>query len=229
MKKILALLAIFCIVWLSAQNTFVKDNYTKKEVYITMRDGVKLFTSIYIPKDISSKNKYPFLMQRTCYSVAPYGEDQYKRSLGPNKFLQNDKYIFVYQDVRGRYMSEGTFTNMTPQVDHKTKKDVDESTDTYDTIDWLIKNIENNNGNVGQYGTSYPGFYAAVGALANHPALKASSPQAPISDFWFDDFHHNGAFMMGYFRTFPVFGVQKSKPENSAWYTEQSKKIRCKI
>ena len=135
MKKILALLAIFSIVWLSAQNTFVKDNYTKKEVYITMRDGVKLFTSIYIPKDISSKNKYPFLMQRTCYSVAPYGEDQYKRSLGPNKFLQNDKYIFVYQDVRGRYMSEGTFTNMTPQVDHKTKKDIDESTDTYDTID----------------------------------------------------------------------------------------------
>ena len=160
MKKILALLAIFSFVWLSSQNTFVKDNYTKKEVYITMRDGVKLFTSIYIPKDISSKNKYPFLMQRTCYSVAPYGEDQYKRSLGPNKFLQNDKYIFVYQDVRGRYMSEGTFTNMTPQVDHKTKKDLDESTDTYDTIDWLIKNIENNNGNVGQYGTSYPGFYA---------------------------------------------------------------------
>lgn len=228
MKKILALLAIFSIVWLSAQNTFVKDNYTKKEVYITMRDGVKLFTSIYIPKDISSKNKYPFLMQRTCYSVAPYGEDQYKRSLGPNKFLQNDKYIFVYQDVRGRYMSEGTFTNMTPQVDHKTKKDVDESTDTYDTIDWLIKNIENNNGNVGQYGTSYPGFYAAVGTLANHPALKASSPQAPISDFWFDDFHHNGAFMMGYFRTFPVFGVQKTKPENSAWYTEQSKKLTAK-
>lgn len=225
MKKILTLFAFFCVCYLSAQDTFVKDNFTKKEVYVTMRDGVKLFTSIYIPKDISAKNKYPILMQRTCYSVAPYGEDQFKKNLGPNKFLQNEKYIFVYQDVRGRYMSEGTFTNMTPQVDHKTKKDIDESTDTYDTIDWLVKNIQNNNGNVGQYGTSYPGFYTAVGVLADHPALKASSPQAPISDVWYDDFHHNGAFMMGYFRTFPVFGVQKTKAENTAWYINAMKKL----
>ena len=225
MKKMITLFAFFCIWFLSAQDTFVKDNFTKKEVYVTMRDGVKLFTSIYIPKDISAKNKYPILMQRTCYSVAPYGEDQFKKNLGPNKFLQNEKYIFVYQDVRGRYMSEGTFTNMTPQVDHKTKKDIDESTDTYDTIDWLVKNIQNNNGNVGQYGTSYPGFYTAVGVLADHPALKASSPQAPISDVWYDDFHHNGAFMMGYFRTFPVFGVQKTKAENAAWYIPAMKKL----
>ena len=225
MKKILTLFAFFCVWYLSAQDTFVKDNFTKKEVYVTMRDGVKLFTSIYIPKDISAKNKYPILMQRTCYSVAPYGEDQFKKNLGPNKFLQNEKYIFVYQDVRGRYMSEGTFTNMTPQVDHKTKKDIDESTDTYDTIDWLVKNIQNNNGNVGQYGTSYPGFYTAVGVLADHPALKASSPQAPISDVWYDDFHHNGAFMMGYFRTFPVFGEQKTKAENAAWYINAMKKL----
>lgn len=225
MKKILTLFAFFCVWYLSAQDTFVKDNFTKKEVYITMRDGVKLFTSIYIPKDISAKNKYPILMQRTCYSVAPYGEDQFKRNLGPNKFLQSEKYIFVYQDVRGRYMSEGTFTNMTPQVDHKTKKDIDESTDTYDTIDWLVKNVQNNNGNVGQYGTSYPGFYTAVGVLADHPALKASSPQAPISDVWYDDFHHNGAFVMGYFRTFPVFGVQKTTAEKTGWYTSQMKKM----
>ena len=225
MKKILTLFAFLCVWYLSAQDTFVKDNFTKKEVYVTMRDGLKLFTSIYIPKDISAKNKYPILMQRTCYSVAPYGEDQFKINLGPNKFLQNEKYIFVYQDVRGRYMSEGTFTNMTPQVDHKTKKDIDESTDTYDTIDWLVKNIQNNNGNVGQYGTSYPGFYTAVGVLADHPALKASSPQAPISDVWYDDFHHNGAFMMGYFRTFPVFGVQKTKAENTAWYINAMKKL----
>ena len=225
MKKMITLFAFLCIWFLSAQDTFVKDNFTKEEVYVTMRDGVKLFTSIYIPKDISAKNKYPILMQRTCYSVAPYGEDQFKRNLGPNKFLQSEKYIFVYQDVRGRYMSEGTFTNMTPQVDHKTKKDIDESTDTYDTIDWLVKNVENNNGNVGQYGTSYPGFYAAVGTLADHPALKASSPQAPISDVWYDDFHHNGAFMMGYFRTFPVFGVQKTTAEKTGWYTSQMKKM----
>ncbi|UOX32489.1 CocE/NonD family hydrolase [Flavobacterium sediminilitoris] len=197
------------------------SNYDKKEIYITMRDGVKLFTSIYIPKDISKDKKYPFLMQRTCYSVAPYGEENFKKSIGPNTFLSEDKYIFVYQDVRGRYMSEGTFTNMTPQVEHKNKKNVDESTDTYDTIEWLIKNIKNNNGKVGQYGTSYPGFYTAVGTLANHPALVASSPQAPISDFFFDDFHHNGAFLMGYFKTFPVFGVQKTKAEDKAWYMDQ--------
>lgn len=224
MKKLLQILLIFCFITLFAQNradnTFVKENFTKKEVYIPMRDGVKLFTSIYIPKDISRTKKYPFIMQRTCYSVAPYGENEYRAALGPNKYLMNDKYIFVYQDVRGRYMSEGTFTNMTPQVERKTKKDVDESTDTYDTIEWLLKNIGNNNGKVGQYGTSYPGFYTAAGILAGHPALVASSPQAPISDFWNDDFLHNGKFMLGYFRTFPVFGVQKTKAEKEGWYMD---------
>lgn len=199
----------------------IKSNYDKKEVYIPMRDGVKLYTAIYTPKDISKDKKYPMLMQRTCYSIAPYGEENFKKSLGPSTFLEEDKYIFIYQDVRGRYMSEGLFTNMTPQVEHKTKKDVDESTDTYDTVDWLVKNIKNNNGKVGQYGTSYPGFYTAVGTIANHPALVASSPQAPISDFFFDDFHHNGAFVMGYFRTFPVFGVQKTKAEKDGWYMSQ--------
>ncbi|OWR15261.1 CocE/NonD family hydrolase [Chryseobacterium sp. VAUSW3] len=224
MKKLLQILLIFCFITLFAQNradnTFVKENFIKKEVYIPMRDGVKLFTSIYIPKDISRTKKYPFIMQRTCYSVAPYGENEYRAALGPNKYLMNDKYIFVYQDVRGRYMSEGTFTNMTPQVERKTKKDVDESTDTYDTIEWLLKNIDNNNGKVGQYGTSYPGFYTAAGILADHPALVASSPQAPISDFWNDDFLHNGKFMLGYFRTFPVFGVQKTKAEKEGWYMD---------
>lgn len=226
MKKILFIFCISFQILLSAQTSKIEDSYTKKEVYIPMRDGTKLFTSIYTPKDISSKNQYPILMQRTCYSVAPYGEKDYKKSLGPNPYLQNEKYIFVYQDVRGRYMSEGVFTNMTPQVNHKTRSDVDESTDTYDTIDWLVKNLPNNNGNVGQYGTSYPGFYTAVGTISNHPALKASSPQAPISDFWFDDFHHNGAFLMGYFRTFPVFGVQKTKPENKAWYVAEFQKLQ---
>jgi len=225
MKKILYLFFIVFSVTAYSQENQTKENYTKKEVYITMRDGVKLFTSIYIPKDISKNNKYPIIMQRTCYSVAPYGEDSYRKTLGPNPYIMKDKYIFVYQDVRGRFMSEGIFTNMTPQVEHKTKKDIDESTDTYDTIEWLTKNIENNNGNVGQYGTSYPGYYAAVGILADHPALKASSPQAPISDFWFDDFHHNGAFLMGYFKTFPVFGVQKTKPEKDGWYNESFKKL----
>lgn len=225
MTRFLQIFLLTAFAWFTAQNrqqpdnSFVRDHFDKKEVYIPMRDGVKLFTSIYIPKDIAKNKKYPFLMQRTCYSVAPYGEDQYRSGLGPNKYLMKDKYIFVYQDVRGRYMSEGTFTNMTPQVAHKSKKDVDESTDTYDTIEWLIKNIANNNGKVGQYGTSYPGFYTAVGTLSEHPALVASSPQAPISDFWNDDFLHNGRFMLAYFRTFPVFGVQKTKPEKEAWYS----------
>jgi len=199
----------------------LKANYSKQEVYIPMRDGTKLYTAIYTPKDISKDKKYPLLLQRTCYSIAPYGEENFKKSLGPNSFLEKDKYVFVYQDVRGRYMSEGVFTNMTPQVEHKTNKDVDESTDTYDTVDWLIKNIKNNNGKVGQYGTSYPGFYAAAGTISNHPALVASSPQAPISDFFFDDFRHNGAFLLGYFRTFPVFGVQKTKAEENAWFMDQ--------
>ncbi|WP_417429515.1 CocE/NonD family hydrolase [Halpernia sp.] len=204
----------------TAKSNYVQEHYTKKELYITMRDGVKLFTSIYTPKDISKNKKYPILMQRTCYSVAPYGENTFKTSLGPNKYLMNDEYIFVYQDVRGRYMSEGTFTNMTPQVEHKTKQNVDESTDTYDTVDWMVKNLPNNNGKVGQYGTSYPGFYTAVGLLAHHPALVASSPQAPISNFWNDDFLHNGRFLLGYFRTFPVFGIQKTAPTPNAWFAD---------
>jgi len=214
----------FCFVTVSfsfAQINPVEENFTKKEVYIPMRDGTKLFTIIYIPKDISKSNKYPVIMNRTCYSIAPYGETNFRKKLSPNPFIEKEKYIFVFQDVRGRYMSEGTFTNMTPQVDHKTKKDVDESTDTYDTVDWLVKNVQYNNGKVGQYGTSYPGFYTAVGTLANHPALVASSPQAPISDFWYDDFHHNGAFLMSYFKTFPVFGVNKTKPEKESWFADK--------
>jgi len=226
--KILLKLLILLLTFNSFAQNDIELNYNKKEVYISMRDGTKLFTAIYTPKDVSKDTKYPFLMQRTCYSIAPYGEDKFKRNLGPNTFLSKDKYIFIYQDVRGRYMSEGTFTNMTPQVERKNNKSVDESTDTYDTIEWLLKNVKNNNGKVGQYGTSYPGFYAAVGALANHKALVASSPQAPISDFFFDDFHHNGAFLMGYFRTFPVFGVQKTKAEQSAWYSNQMIKSTSK-
>lgn len=225
MRKSLLLLAFYILFFCQSQVEEVKKLYTKTEVSIPMRDGVKLFTAIYTPKKISAKNLYPILLNRTCYSVAPYGETEFRGNLGPNPFLQSDGYIFVYQDVRGRYMSEGEFTNMTPQVDRKNKKNVDESTDTYDTIDWLLKNVKNNNGKVGQYGISYPGFYTAAGILAEHPALKASSPQAPISDFWYDDFHHNGAFMMGYFRTFPVFGVQKTKPEKSAWFMEEFKRL----
>ncbi|WEA03623.1 CocE/NonD family hydrolase [Mucilaginibacter sp. SJ] len=221
MKKInLFFVLVLLYTGVNAQSTYVKEHFTKKEVYITMRDGVKLFTSIYTPKDASSQNKYPMMMMRTCYSVAPYGEDKYPQRLGPSEIMMKEGYIFVYQDVRGRWKSEGSWTNMTPVIDNKkSKKDVDEGSDTYDTIDWLVKNVANNNGKVGQYGISYPGFYTAAGILSNHPALKASSPQAPISDFFFDDFHHNGAFIEGYFFTFPVFGVQKTDTTSKAWYT----------
>ncbi|QJD97454.1 CocE/NonD family hydrolase [Mucilaginibacter robiniae] len=203
-------------------NSYAREHYTKKDVYITMRDGIKLFTSIYTPNDASAKHKYPIVMQRTCYSIAPYGADKIPPRLGPSDIMMHEGYIVVYQDVRGRYKSEGTWTNMTPVVQHKTKKDVDEGTDTYDTVDWLVKNVAGNNGRVGQWGISYPGFYTAAGILSNHPALKASSPQAPISDFWFDDFHHNGALLESYFFTYPVFGVQKKDTTSKSWYDAQN-------
>jgi putative CocE/NonD family hydrolase len=225
MKKLFALLILMAAScsMLFAQSAYVQEHFTKKDVYITMRDGVKLFTSIYIPKDASKNTKYPIMMQRTCYSIAPYGETKYPNNLGPSKYMMQEGYIFVYQDVRGRYKSEGTWTNMTPVIDNKkSKTDVDEGSDTYDTIDWLIKNVTGNNGKVGQWGISYPGFYTAAGILSNHPALKASSPQAPISDFFFDDFHHNGAFIQSYFFTFPVFGVQKKDTTAKAWYGDQT-------
>jgi putative CocE/NonD family hydrolase len=236
MKKIyvlvLALLVTHIVTYAQSTppaSTYAKDNYTKKEVYITMRDGVKLFTSIYTPKDASAQKKYPIVMQRTCYSIAPYGEDKIPARLGPSEIMMKQGYIVVYQDVRGRYKSEGTWTNMTPVIDNKkTKKDVDEGSDTYDTIDWLVKNAAFNNGRVGQWGISYPGFYTAAGILSNHPALKASSPQAPISDFWFDDFHHNGALLESYFFTYPVFGVQKKDTTSKAWYNDQNIKANTR-
>jgi putative CocE/NonD family hydrolase len=174
----------------------LKARYTKHEYQIAMRDGVKLFTSVYVPKD--SSQKYPILMLRTPYSVAPYGPDDYRDSLGPSPLFMEEGFIFVYQDVRGRNMSEGEFAWMRP---HKLKKsspsESDETTDTWDAIEWLIKNIPNNNGRVGMWGISYPGHYAAQALIDPHPALKAVSPQAPMDDNWLgDDMHHNGAFFL---------------------------------
>lgn len=179
----------------SAQVEYVRDNYTKREVEITMRDGVKLFTSIYTPKDASKKA--PFLMMRTPYSCRPYGANEIRPNLGPEAGFTKEGYIFVYQDVRGQYMSGGDFQWMTPYIPNKKSGQVDESTDTIDTIDWLLKNVANNNGRVGVYGTSFPGHYAAQCLIDPHPALKAASPQAPMVDNWLgDDMHHNGAFYL---------------------------------
>lgn len=195
-------------------SNFVKDNYTKWDRQITMRDGVKLYTVIYIPKDNSQK--YPILMERTPYSAGPYGETNYTTNgPGPSQLLSEEKYIFVTQDVRGRYMSEGKFEEMTPhQFSKKTPKDTDESTDTYDTIEWLLKNIPQHNGRVGITGISYPGFYASASLPDAHPAIKAVSPQAPVTDeFVGDDARHNGAFfLMDNFSFLSYFDAQPSQP-----------------
>ena len=194
-----------------------KDHYSKKEVMITMRDGIKLHTTIYSPKDTSKI--YPILMMRTPYSCKPYGETEFKNKIGPNKYLMEQGNIMVYQDVRGRWNSEGVYDNMRAYIPNKTGNQFDEASDTYDTIEWLINNIENNNGKVGTYGISYPGFYASYSLLDAHPALKAVSPQACIGDFFFDDFMHNGAFMLSYWRATTVFGYMKDKPTTKSWYT----------
>ncbi len=174
----------------------VKAHYTKFEYRIPMRDGVNLFTSVYVPKD--SSHAYPFLIDRTPYSVSPYGVDLYRTQLGPSPDFDRSGYIFVFQDVRGRYMSEGKFIEMRPHIDDKkSKQDVDDSSDLYDTIDWLLKNVPNNNGNAGIWGISYPGFFTSASIIDSHPALKAASPQAPMTNlFMGDDAYHGGAFML---------------------------------
>jgi putative CocE/NonD family hydrolase len=215
MKNLLFLLCV--LPFLSkAQNQdsiWIKNNYTKKEIMIPMRDGVKLFTAVYAPKDATEK--HPILIVRTPYSCAPYGEENFSAIWNnPRKYFFKENYIYVIQDVRGRWMSEGQFEDVRPYIPNKKANDIDEATDSYDAIDWMVKNLPNNNGNVGVFGTSYPGFYANIAAHSNHPALKAVSPQAPVSE-WFlgDDFHHNGAFMLlDGFNFYSGFGKPRPKP-----------------
>ena len=198
---------------------YVKAHYTKYEYRIPVRDGKKLFTSVYVPKD--SSQPYPILMQRTPYSVGPYGEDQYKEHVGPSDEFEKAGYIFVYQDVRGRYLSEGQFIEMHPHIDRKkSAQEVDESTDTYDTIEYLLKHLANNNGKVGIWGISYPGFYTSASIIDSHPALKAASPQAPMTDlFMSDDAYHGGAFMLaanfGFYTSFRPFPEPALPPKVS--------------
>ena len=212
--RLLLLVCAFASLLAAQGLEYIKANYTKYEHRIPMRDGKRLFTSVYMPKDVSKQ--YPILLNRTPYSVAPYGVDQYKADIGPSPLFGKDGFIVVYQDVRGKVMSEGEFINMTP---HKPVKkgttDVDESSDTYDTIEWLIKNLPNNNGRVATWGISYPGFYTAAGMIDAHPALKLASPQAPITD-WFtgDDFHHNGALFLPHAFNF-LYSFGQPRPEPS--------------
>lgn len=178
-----------------AGKSYIASHYTKAEYMIPMRDGVKLYTAVYTPKDTSKT--YPIMMNRTCYSAGPYGKDKFPSRLGPSPDFVKEGFIFVYQDVRGKYQSEGNWTEITPFIENKKGLQHDESSDTYDAVDWLIHNVTHNNGRVGVWGISYPGFFATNAALAGHPAIKAVSPQAPVTN-WFlgDDTHHKGAFFL---------------------------------
>jgi len=193
----------------------VKAHYTKYEYRIPMRDGVHLFTSIYVPKDAGVNHRYPFLINRTPYNVGPYGVDQYRTRLGPSPEFDKAGYIFVNQDVRGRYMSEGTWLEMRPHIDNKkSNKDVDDSSDLYDTIEWLLKHVPYNNGNAGIWGISYPGFFTSASIIDSHPALKAASPEAPMTDlFMGDDAYHGGAFMLAANFGFYSFFKPQENPE----------------
>lgn len=197
---------------------FVRENYTKYEFRIPMRDGARLFTAVYVPKDAITEGKtYPILMVRTPYSVGPYGVDQYPERLGPSEQFTRERFIFVNQDVRGRYLSEGTYDEVRGHRPGKGPREIDESSDTYDTIEWLIHNIKSNNGKVGLWGISQPGFYVLAGMVDAHPALVAASPQAPVTDYYLgDDLYHNGAFMLaanfGFYRFFRRRGDEPEPP-----------------
>ena len=215
-QKLLHGLAAIGILFLSAHaqdSLYIKQHYDKTEYYVTMRDGVKLFTSVYAPKD--TFQDYPIILNRTPYSVGPYGPSAYRNRMVPSMNEVREGYIFAYQDVRGRYMSEGTFEDLRPyRTVKKDKRDIDETTDTYDTVDWLVKNIRHNNGRVGITGISYPGFYTTMGTIDAHPSVVATSPQAPIADpFVGDDEHHNGAFFLAQnFRFYMFFGQPRPVP-----------------
>jgi uncharacterized protein len=207
----------FFITNLMAQNAdsvWLRENYYKIERMVPMRDGIKLFTAFYIPKD--SSLKHPILFNRTPYTCQPYGENKFSPRLYSTYWINylKEGYIIAIQDVRGKWMSEGDFVDVRPFNPNKKGKEIDEASDTYDAIDWMINNIPANNKRVGVFGISYPGFYSTMAALSNHPALKAVSPQAPVTD-WFqgDDFHHNGAFMfMDGFDFYSGFGRPRPKP-----------------
>jgi putative CocE/NonD family hydrolase len=207
-RSVKAMLLICCLVAAgltaavqvkSGESQYIREHYTKYEHRIAMRDGVKLFTTVYVPKDKGAK--YPIILMRTPYSVAPYGLDNYMDEPGNQRIRYfQERYIVAYQDVRGCYMSDGEYVNVRPYIPvKKSSRDIDETTDTYDTVDWLVKNVPMNNGRVGISGISYPGFYTSMGIIDAHPAVKAASPQAPVSK-WMggDDFFHNGAFLLSH-------------------------------
>jgi uncharacterized protein len=210
---LLALLSIGGSRSAAAQDTAsIASRYTKTENQVAMRDGKRLFTVVYAPRDTT--RRYAIMLTRTPYSVGPYGPTAYPRGIGPSARFADEGFIFVYQDVRGRFMSEGDFVHMTPWIGSAGAAKTDESTDTYDTIDWILKNVAHNNGRVGMWGISYPGFFSAAALVNSHPALRAVSPQAPQAD-WFmgDDVHHHGAFLLtSAFNFFTTSGLARPAP-----------------
>jgi putative CocE/NonD family hydrolase len=200
----------------------LSERYEKSEHRVTMRDGISLYMAVYAPRDRTEE--LPILLKRTPYSCRPYGAEQMSLMIGPSRTLEDDAFIFACQDVRGRYMSEGEFDNMRPHVPGELP--IDESSDTWDTVEWLVNNVPGNNGKVGMWGISYPGFYAAAALPEAHPALVASSPQAPISDFYFDDFHHHGAYTLAYWFITPLFGHQQDSLNTGNWFTFPARSSR---
>ena len=218
MASLMCVLSLISAAPTSAQDsTYIREHYIKYEYQIPMRDGVKLFTAVYVPKDKSKS--YPIILKRTPYSVRPYGVSNFpKKTDNQRRRYFHEGYIMVFQDVRGRYMSEGEYVNVRPYLAHKKgKKQIDETTDTYDTVDWLIKHVNGNNGRVGVSGISYPGFYSSMAAIDAHPAVKAVSPQAPVSKWMAgDDFYHNGAFLLPHaFDFYMAFGQPRPQPKSA--------------
>lgn len=203
-------------------SAYIREHYRKRTARIPMRDGAHLYTVVYTPRDASPAKRYPILLQRTPFAAVPYGDTTYATTLGPDPFMLRDGYIFVSQEVRGRYLSEGTFENVRPLLPESVKRRnagaTDEATDAWDTIAWLVRNLDGNAGRVGLYGASYGGYYAAMASLSRHPAIVASSLQAPVADFYFEDFHHNGALLQGHLSAFPVFGTARATPTASNWW-----------
>ena len=232
MGPLFAVLLALCTTTLPAQapdSPYIGSRYGKTEVMIPMRDGVRLHTAVYVPRDASPSRRYPIVLQRTPFSAAPYGEGRYPATLGPDRYMTRDGYIFVNQEVRGRYRSEGTFENVRPLLSSaeraRTPRATDESTDAYDTIEWLLGNVAGNSGRVGLLGVSYGGYYAGAALVSRHPAVAAASLQAPVTDFFFEDFHHNGALVQGSFYAFPVFGTPRPAPTGENWWLPAYQKV----
>jgi len=215
MRPITTLLMLTFAVPAAAQDAdFIRANYAKQEVLIPMRDGIRLFTTIYTPKQAGRPR--PIVLNRTPYSVAPYGADSMPRTMDDQTMAyMRLGYIIVRQDVRGRWMSEGDYVNVRPvNTARKSAQDIDETTDTWDTVEWLVNQVPGNNGRVGVRGTSYPGFYSSMAAISGHPAIRAVSPQAPVTEWMAgDDFFHNGALLLPHaFDFYAGFGQPRPRP-----------------